>query len=84
MSIPDGRSSECQSRGPGKCVGLRKCTHSTPDVWNVAWEEGRITVEAVNPGLCLCKKLGFLPAGNGQELKVFKMRNGMSKCYVQE
>lgn len=80
MSIPDGRSSECQNRGPGKCVGLTKCTHSTLHVWNVVWEEGRITGETVNPGLCLCKKLGFLPAGNGQGLKVFIMRNGISKC----
>lgn len=40
---------------------------------------GRQEQGGVNPGLCLHKKLGFHPAGNGQELKVFKMRNGMSK-----
>lgn len=41
---------------------------------------GRKEQGGVNPGLCLCKKLGFLPAGNGQELKVFKMRNGRREC----
>lgn len=69
--------SKCKSRGWRKHGGLRKCTCSIQNACNVQWE-GVSSRRWVNPHLCLSKKLRFHPLGNGQELKVFKMRNGMT------
>lgn len=46
-------------------------------VWNVEWGAGRRRDKRIR--ICLCRKPGFHPARNEQELKVFKMSNGISK-----